>query len=71
MPKKERNADTIELDAGFKAPVSLMTQDRVLDVWTEIVDRHALLACEVEYEGASEIYFRYASSTRTQLLDTQ
>ena len=45
---------------GFDAPGASVTPERVLDVWTEIVDRHALLACEVEYEGASEIYFRSA-----------
>ncbi|KAL8279399.1 hypothetical protein RQP46_008211 [Phenoliferia psychrophenolica] len=55
----ESGVNDMYLHVGFDAPSAMVSPERVLDVWTEIVDRHALLACEVEYDGASEIYFSY------------
>ncbi len=46
--------------AGFKAKSSLVRPDRLLDIWTEIVNQHALLASTVEYDNVNEIRFCYA-----------
>lgn len=35
-----------------------MQPERVLDVWTEIVSRHALLASTVEYTDVNNVKFR-------------
>jgi len=51
--------------AGFTAKSKLVTPERILDIWTEIVNQHALLASSVEYDGVNEVRFCYAPP-RTQ-----
>ena len=48
--------------AGFKVLPSLVRPERILDVWTEIIGRHSLLASTIEYEGGNKIRFWYAIS---------
>jgi hypothetical protein len=45
--------------AGFTAKSSLVRPERLLDVWTEIVNQHALLASSVEYDNVNEVRFCY------------
>ncbi|KAI5478834.1 hypothetical protein MNV49_004566 [Pseudohyphozyma bogoriensis] len=47
------------LHIGFKAKSSLVSPDRVLSIWTELVTRHGLLGCTVEYAGFDSVYFVY------------
>ncbi|GAA5859673.1 hypothetical protein JCM8547_006187 [Rhodosporidiobolus lusitaniae] len=55
----EGGVNDMYLHLGFKARSDLMNPDRVLDVWTEIVSRHALLASSVEFADYYDIRFRY------------
>lgn len=48
---------TCSLVLGFRARADLMQPDRILDVWTEIVSRHSLLASTVEYTDVRNIRF--------------
>ncbi|GAA6031973.1 hypothetical protein JCM8097_003368 [Rhodosporidiobolus ruineniae] len=54
----ESGVNDMYLHLGFKAPSSLMTKDRILDAWTQIVSRHALLASSVEFNDYYDIRFR-------------
>lgn len=45
--------------AGFKAKSKLVTPERLLDIWTELINKHALLAAEVECDSVNEVRFSF------------
>ncbi|GAA5897369.1 hypothetical protein JCM6882_001869 [Rhodosporidiobolus microsporus] len=61
----EGGVNDMYLHLGFKAKSHLMQPDRVLDVWTEIVSRHGLLAASVEFSDYYDVRFCYESPKTT------
>ncbi|BGP28788.1 hypothetical protein JCM10296v2_000524 [Rhodotorula toruloides] len=55
----EGGVNDMYLHIGFKARSSLMHPERLLDIWTELLKRHTLLASSVEFEDYYNIRFCY------------
>ncbi|GAA5894333.1 hypothetical protein JCM5296_005141 [Sporobolomyces johnsonii] len=55
----EGGVNDMYLHLGFKARSSLMNEERVLDVWTEIIRRHALLSSVVKFTDYYDVHFFY------------
>ncbi|GAA5834846.1 hypothetical protein JCM11251_002041 [Rhodosporidiobolus azoricus] len=55
----EGGVNDMYLHLGFKARSHLMQPDRILDVWTEIVSRHAFLGARVEFKDYYDVHFCY------------
>ncbi|BGO96573.1 2-methylcitrate dehydratase [Rhodotorula toruloides ATCC 204091] len=55
----EGGVNDMYLHIGFKARSSLMHPDRLLEIWTELLRRHTLLASSVEFEDYHNIRFCY------------
>ncbi|GAA5861327.1 hypothetical protein JCM3774_000211 [Rhodotorula dairenensis] len=54
----EGGVNDMYLHIGFRARTGLVTKERVLDVWSEILHRHALLCATAEFRDYTEIHFR-------------
>ncbi|GAA5918840.1 hypothetical protein JCM1841_002765 [Sporobolomyces salmonicolor] len=55
----EGGVNDMYLHLGFKARSSLMNGERVLDIWTEIIRRHALLSSSVTFTDYYNVHFCY------------
>ncbi|GAA6006593.1 hypothetical protein JCM10207_004987 [Rhodosporidiobolus poonsookiae] len=55
----EGGVNDMYLHLGLKTRSALLNPDRVLDVWTELVKRHTLLASRVEFEDYYDVQFVY------------
>ncbi|GAA5969180.1 hypothetical protein JCM11641_007500 [Rhodosporidiobolus odoratus] len=55
----EGGVNDMYLHLGFKARPTSMQPNRVLDIWTEIVSRHALLGSTVEFNDYYDVRFCY------------
>ncbi|BGO92798.1 hypothetical protein NBRC10512_007917 [Rhodotorula toruloides] len=55
----EGGVNDMYLHIGFKARSSLLQPDRLLEIWTELLRRHTLLASSVEFEDYYNIRFCY------------
>ncbi|BGP36534.1 hypothetical protein JCM10449v2_000435 [Rhodotorula kratochvilovae] len=62
----EGGVNDMYLHLGYKARASLMAPARVLDAWTEVVNRHALLASSVEFNDYYDVRFSYDAPTSSQ-----